>query len=102
MITLLWIHRDNRYNYKSSAEQRILKKKIAVSDQSSPTDKSNEYPEAVYRDKHQESTEQLTGKLTKLTTMLRKPPIESTTIQATGWSVKRTSKDDYRVNATYQ
>jgi len=41
---------DNRYNYKSSAEQRIFKKgEIAVSDQSNPTDKSKAHQEAVYR-----------------------------------------------------
>jgi hypothetical protein len=38
---------------KSTTEQRILKKReIAVSDQPSPTDKSKDHVEAVYRNTH--------------------------------------------------
>ena len=37
----------------------------------------------------------------KSTNILLKPPIESATMKSAGWSLKRTSNDDYRVNATY-
>ena len=46
------------------------------------------------------------AKSTKSTKILLKPPIESATMKSTGWTPKRTSKDDYlvkqhlRVNAT--
>ena len=52
------------------------------------------------------STEKSTGKSTKSTKILLKPPFESASMMLTGWSPKRTSKDDYlvkqrlRVNAT--
>jgi len=51
----------------------------------------------------EKSTEKSTKKSTKI---LLKPPIESGTMKSTGWSPKRSSKDDYlakqrlRVNAT--
>jgi len=50
------------------------------------------------------STENSTSKSTKLTKILLKPPIETTSMKLTGWSPKRTSNDklmpstdDYRL-----
>ena len=60
--------------------------------------------EAAYRKRNQKST----VKSTKSIKILLKPPFESTTMKSTGWSPKRTSKDDYlvnqhlEVNATYR
>jgi len=45
-------------------------------------------------------TEKSTGKSTKSTKILLKPPFESASKKSTGWSPKRTSKDDYRVPMT--
>jgi len=42
-------------------------------------------------------TEKLTGTSTKSTKIVLKPPIESTLMKSTGWSPKRTLKDDYRI-----
>jgi len=42
------------------------------------------------------------GMSTKSTKIVLKPPVESATLKSTRWSPKRTSKDDYRVNATYR
>jgi len=53
----------------------------------------------------EKSTENSTEKSTKI---LLKPPIESAPMKSTGWSLKRTSNDDYRikmnlrVNANYR
>jgi len=60
--------------------------------------------EAAYRKRNQKST----VKSTKSIKIQLKPPFESTTMKSTGWSPKRTSKDDYlvnqhlEVNATYR
>jgi len=54
----------------------------------------------------EKSTQKSTGKSTKSTKIPLKPPIKSATMKSTGFSPKRTSKDDYlvkqhlRVNAT--
>lgn len=59
---------------KSSVEQPIFKKgEIAMSDQSSPTDKSKAHLVAVYRDTHREES---TTNSTMSTKILLKPPIE--------------------------
>jgi len=50
--------------------------------------------EAAYRKRNQKST----VKSTKSIKILLKPPLESATMKSTGWSPKRTSKDDYLVN----
>jgi len=49
--------------------------------------------EAAYRKRNQKST----VKSTKPVRILLKPPFESATMKSTGWSPKRTFKDDYRV-----
>jgi len=100
---------------KSSTEQRIFKKReTAMSDQSSSTDKSKANLEAVYPDMYRQvksppssltdkakkahwrqSTTTHTGMSTKKSTkILLKPPGENATLKSTGWSPKRTSKDD--------
>jgi len=51
----------------------------------------------------EKSTEKSAGKptkSTKSTKILLKPPFESASVKSTGWSPKRTSKDDYRVPMT--
>jgi len=50
----------------------------------------------------EKSTEKSTGKSTKLTTILLRPCIKSATMSLTGWSRKRTSGDNNRINVNYQ
>jgi hypothetical protein len=96
---------DNQYDGEVvDGATKFQKREIAVSKRS--TDK----PKAHRR----QPTETRTDKSTKLkstkksTRILLKPPVESATLKSTGWSPKRTSKNDYRVkqhlrvNATYR
>jgi hypothetical protein len=75
-------------------------REIAVSDQSSPTDKSKptwrQSPETEKSTK--KSTEKSTEKSAEKSTKIQlKSPIESVPMKSTRWSPKRTSKDDYRI-----
>jgi hypothetical protein len=60
-----------------------MSRRSSPTDKSKPTNKSTEM-----------STEKSTEKSTKI---LLKPHIESAPMKSTGWSPKRTSKDDYRI-----
>jgi len=125
---------NNRFESKSSTEQRTSKGGMTVS-KMRPTDKPKAHREAVYRDTLRSRPRSLPrsrpvksyrqaksppgcnllsrprsrpAKSTKSTKILLKPPFESATMKSTGWSPKRTSKDDYlvnqhlEVNATYR
>jgi hypothetical protein len=83
---------------KSVKEKRIFKQsEIAVSDQSSPTDKLKARMEAVYQDMHRavnrnviQTSYRSTKKSTKI---LLKPPIKSAPMKSTRWSPKQPSND---------
>jgi len=86
---------DNQYDGEVVDEAtNFQKREIAVSDLSSPTDKSKAHVEAVYRNTHQEIDQEAYREVDQDSTEVtyRERPMKST-----GWSPNWTSKDDYRV-----
>ena len=92
-VTLPPSHNGNRQSIWWRSHWRsneFSKREIAMSTRSTPTDKSKPI---------KKSTEKSTKKSTKIPL---KPPIKRATMKSTGWSPKRTSNHDYRLNATYR
>jgi len=88
---------DNGYDGEVvNGATNFQRRKIAVSDQSSPTDNPPSSPTDKPKAQPRQSTETHTDKPTKKSTrMLLKPPVESATMKSTGWSSKRSSNDYY-------
>ena len=86
---------DTRYEEVVAGATNFQKREIAVSDQSRPTDKSAETrTDKSTKKSYRQVKSTPRGMSTKSTKILLKPPIASATMKSTGWSPKRTSKDD--------
>jgi hypothetical protein len=96
---------DNQYDGEVvNGATNFQKREIAVSDLSSPTDKSKAHVEADYRNTHREIDQEAYREVDQDSTEVhRERPMKSTR-----WSPNWTSKDDYRikmnlrVNAEYR
>ena len=102
-VTLLPSHNGNRQSISGRSRRRsneLSKRAIALSVQSCPTDKSIAHLEAVYRDTHRQVYQEVHREVyCESTKILLKSPIETATMKSTGGLPKRTSNDDYQVNA---
>jgi hypothetical protein len=96
---------DNGYNEVVDGATNFQKREIAVSAQSSPTDKLKAHQEAVYRDTHREVYREVDRQAYQIDQDSTDAAYrECAPMKSTGWSLNRTSNyesmpstDDYRL-----